>query len=240
MTKAMNPAANKPASIATKRLLDYLPAIYHELDERDRPSFLALYLRAFERLLFGGAELKAEDAAEDPADSIPRGLEEEIAAIPSLFDPEQTPEEFLPWLADWAALSLHPDLSVERRRKLLANIIPLYRIRGTRKYIEELLALCLATYVTISDGEVPEMQIQTHSTIGVDTYIEGGAPYFFSVRLIAPKMNDHEKELQAAIANDILAFAKPAHTFYDLAVVSPRMQVGLRSTIGMNTVLGAD
>jgi phage tail-like protein len=234
----MRTATNNPTAIATKRLLDYLPAIYHELDELERPSFLALYLRAFERILFGGEELKTEDAAEDPSDTIPSGLEEEIAAIPSMFDPWQTPEEFLPWLANWAALSLHPDLSTERRRKLLANIIPLYRIRGTTRYIQELLALCVATFVTISDGDIPEIQLQTHSTIGVDTYIGGGPPHFFSVRLIAPKLNDREKELQAAIAHDILAFAKPAHTFYDLTVISPRMQVGVRSSVGMNTVLG--
>jgi len=234
----MKSTMNKSTAIATKRLIGYLPAIYHELDEVERPSFLALYLRAFERLLFGGKELESDDPAEDPSDKIGSGLEEEIAGIPSLFDPQQTPEEFLPWLANWAALSLHPDLSTERRRNLLAHIIPLYRIRGTRKYIEDLLALCVDTFVSISDGDIPELQVEGHSTVGVDTYIGGGPPHFFSVRLIAPKLNDHEKEVQAAIAHDILELAKPAHTLYDLALISPRMQVGVRSTVGLNTLLG--
>lgn len=226
-----------PNPSATKQLIDFLPAIYHEADEDAAPGFLTLYLRAFERLLFGGAELEQEDAAEDPSEAIPPGLEEEVAAIPSFFDPLTTPEEFLPWLASWAALSFHPDLSVERRRRLLARIIPLYRIRGTRAYIEDLLTLCLDTFVTIRDADTPHMQVAEHSTIGLDTYIEGGPPHFFSVRLIAPGLNQQEKDVQASIAHTILALAKPAHTYYDLALVSPLMQVGVRSTVGLDTVI---
>ena len=222
---------------ATKQLLDYLPAIFHEADDGRQASFLALYLRAFERILFGGAVLKSEDSAEDPSEAIEPGLEEEIAQIPSLFDPWETPEEFLPWLANWAALSFHPDLSVERRRSLLAHIIPLYRIRGTRKYIEEVLSLCLDTFVLVTDADIPGFQVGHHSTIGVDTYIDGGPPHFFTVRLIAPKLNDYQKEAQMSVAHAMLSLAKPAHTSYDLALVSPRMQVGVHSAVGVDTVL---
>jgi len=221
----------------TKQLLNYLPAIYHEENDANQASFLALYLRAFERILFGGALLKSEDSAEDPSEIIEPGLEEEIASIPSLFDPMQTPEEFLPWLANWAALSFQVDLSVERSRNLLAHIIPLYRIRGTRKYIEEVLGLCLDTFVLVTDTDIPEFQLGNRSTIGVDIYLGGGPPHFFTVRLIAPKLSEYQKEAQLAIAHATLSLAKPAHTSYDLALVSPRMQVGVHSAVGVDTVL---
>lgn len=222
---------------ATKQLLDYLPAIFHDADDAKQASFLALYLRAFERILFGGAALRAEDTAEDPSETIEPGLEEEIAQIPSLFDPWETPEEFLPWLANWAALSFHPDLSVERRRGLLAHIIPLYRIRGTRKYIEDVLTLCLDTFVLVTDTDIPGFQLGHHSTVGVDTYLGGGPPHFFTVRLIAPKLNEEQKEAQMSVAHAMLSLAKPAHTSYDLALASPRMQIGVHSAVGVDTVL---
>lgn len=237
MNGPMNESRIDAIHPAAKQLLDYLPAIYHETDDPNQTSFLALYLRAFERILFGGAVLKSEDSAEDPSEIIEPGLEEEIAQIPSLFDPWQTPEEFLPWLANWAALSFHPDLSVERRRNLLAHIIPLYRIRGTRKYMEDVLELCLDTFVLVTDADIPEFQLGHHSTIGVDTYLDGGPPHFFSVRLIAPRLNEYQKEEQMAIAHAMLSLAKPAHTSYELALVSPRMQVGVHSTVGVDTVL---
>jgi phage tail-like protein len=233
MKQPVTQAANPP----TKQMLDYLPAIYREGDDRSRTAFLALYLRAFERILFGGTELRSEDSAQDSSDSIEPGLEEEVAAIPSLFDPWQTPEEFLPWLANWAALSFHPELSAERRRRLLAHMIPLYRIRGTRKYIEDLLGLCLDTFVLVTDAQSSGLQVGRHATIGVDTYLDGAPPYFFIVQLIAPGLTDSQKETQLAVAHAILSQAKPAHTSYELALASPRMQIGVHSAVGVDTVL---
>jgi phage tail-like protein len=221
----------------TKRLLDYLPAIYHDLDDAGKPGFLAQFLRAFERILFGYRESDGEPSSLNSL--LDLGLEQEIVNIPSLFDPWETPEDFLPWLAGWAALSFHPELSVERRRKLLANIIPLYRIRGTRRYIEEVLTLCVDAFVVVTDHEVPAFQLQLHSTIGEDTYIGGGPPHRFMIRLIAPKFDEAQKALQASIAHAALSLAKPAHTFYELDSVSPYMQVGVNSSIGVDTVLSA-
>ena len=45
-------------------------------------------------------------------------------------------------LAQWVALALREDWSVETRRRLIANVVPLYRLRGTTKGIE----LALAAY----------------------------------------------------------------------------------------------
>ena len=63
--------------------LQYLPAIFSE------DPFLARFLLAFEKILTGlqGSENEPE-----------RGLEQIIADIPTLFDPDETPEEFLDWL----------------------------------------------------------------------------------------------------------------------------------------------
>src|SRR4051812_24363785 len=52
--------------------------------------------------------------------------------VSDYFDPLRAPEDFLPWLASWTALILRADWSPEQKRKVLFQIIPLYRKRGTK------------------------------------------------------------------------------------------------------------
>ena len=227
-----------------KRLLDFLPAIYAEGDSPEKSSFLAGLLGTFEAILFGPSTVAADDGAStQPSPRVASqatapGLEGEILDLPSLLDPLRTRKDFLPWLAGWAALSFHPDLREERRRRLLAAIIPLYRIRGTRRYIEELLTLTTDCSVSVSDGEIGCLAVGTRAAVGIDTYLSGGPPHFFRVRLIAPNLNEEERSAQTSIARSILDLARPAHTSFHLSVVSPRMQVGVHSAVGLDTVIG--
>src|SRR6476469_7082701 len=79
--------------------LQYLPSIFSE------DPFLGRFLLAFEQVLSGLAGAKGEPH---------EGLEETIAGIATLFDPNETREEFLPWLAGWVALSLRADWNIEQ------------------------------------------------------------------------------------------------------------------------------
>lgn len=223
-------------------LMEYLPSIYHEADAAHPKTFLGQLLLAFERVLLGLQEEQTQRqvvVGEVETDPGVLGLGEEIERLHQLFDPRETPEEFLPWLAGWAALTLRPELSSKRKRKLLAHIILLYRIRGTRKYLEELLMLCVDAVVTVSDTEMPALRVGVHSTVDSDTYLGGGAPYFFRVTLLAPQLSAREVQAQIQIAHAIIELSKPAHTSYELDVVSPKLQLGLHSTVGEDTVLGA-
>lgn len=223
--------------------MEYLPAIYQEVDAAHPKTFLGQLLLAFEKVLLGIEEEKAPTklAMIEPSDQAIaiEGLAEEIARLHRLFDPLATPDEFLPWLAGWAALTLRSELSNSRKRKLLAHIISLYRIRGTRKYLEELLTLCVDAVATVADTELPALQVGVHSTTDSDTYIGGGAPYFFRVTLVAPLLGPREVQAQVKIAHAIVELAKPAHTIYELDVISPKLQLGISSTVGEDTVLGA-
>jgi phage tail-like protein len=224
-----------------QRMLDYLPAIYQESDQPKQAEFLQGFLRAFERVLLGLKDKVRpypDEEDEESYDAI-EGLGEEIARLHLFFDPWETSEDFLPWLASWAALSIREDLSSHRKRKLLAHIIPLYRIRGTGKYLEEILAICVDALVSVIDMEVAAMQVGKYSTVGDDTWLGGGVPHFFRVRLMAAKLNAEQMQRQIRIAHEIIELGKPAHTFYELDIASPRMQVGVHSTVGFDTLLGA-
>jgi len=222
--------------VQRKKLLQYLPAIYQDSGTPEQANYLPVFLDAFEKILFGTEERGSPHAEQK---NIVESLSEKIARLHKLFDPQVTPEEFLPWLASWAALCFSPAMAPERKRLLLGKIIPLYRIRGTRKYMEEILRLCLEIPSAVIEEEIPPLQLGVHSTVGEDMWINGVAPHFFLVRLMASHLNAAGVQAQRQLAYEVVELAKPAHTGYEFQVLSPEMQVGVHSTVGLDTVLGA-
>src|SRR5882724_716721 len=155
------------------QLLQYLPAIYTEALQ-DAP-FLGDYLQAFEQVLLGRA-----DDRHTPTE----GLEQTIADLGRFFDPDRAPEGFLSWLASWVALSLRADLSPKQQRQFIANMVQLYRGRGTKDSLHKLLEIFTAFTPTITEEATqPEFQLRVHSTIGLDTYLSGGRPHRFQVTI---------------------------------------------------------
>jgi phage tail-like protein len=210
-------------------LLEYLPAIYED------DPFVGQFLTAFERVLIG------EDGP-SPGD---KSLEAIIANIAVLFDPQQTPDEFLPWLASWTAFSLRADLDFDQQRDFLSRIIQLYSWRGTKKNMIELLAIFTKGKPKIIEAGGNEFQIGVNSTIGQDTWLSGGPAHYFQVTIslteadkAAEKIDTQAIERKLKIARDLIELEKPAHTFYDLNVSYPSMQIGVQSTLGVDTLLG--
>jgi phage tail-like protein len=239
--------SSKPVQLLST-LLNYLPAVYAEASFGDDAAhdlgFLGFFLLAFEDLLLGRGHAFDLDDQQHQA-SAPRGgkavcqpgLEEIIAHVYNFFDPEKTPDEFLSWLAEWAALTFPSGLSKRRQRKLILQIIPLYKIRGTKKYVQTLLNICIGGVPRIDDEELPAMQVGQHSTIGKDTYIGGGAPHVFRVVFALSDEDSPHLLEQQRLAHHVIRLAKPAHTGYHLEIVFPRMQIGTHSTVGFDTIL---
>ncbi len=218
------------ATQSPSSLLQYLPAIYHE------PPFIGQFLLAFEKLLLG-----RDDGVSFPEVGVgfpAKGLEESIAEIARYFDPRLIPDEFLPWLASWTAFSLRADLDVTKHRDFIANIIPLYRWRGTKANLQRLLGIFTVGTPTISEGGDAEFQIGVRSRVGKDTYVGGDLPHFFRVTISLPRAAPAVQERQMAIAHALIELEKPAHTFYELNLDFPSMRIGHHSTVGVDTLLG--
>jgi phage tail-like protein len=205
-------------------LLALLPSIYSE------DPFLGRFLLAFEQVLTG-----LEGGEPVPAD----GLEETIAGIASLFDARHTREEFIPWLAGWVALGLRADWTEAQKRDFLAKIVPLYRRRGTKDNLADLLRIYTGLTPVITGVEDTEFQIGRHSTIGKDTWIEGSPPHRFHVSVTMPNPDQKTLQRQTQIARALIDLQKPAHTTYELQIVFNTMQIGVRSTLGVDTLLGS-
>ncbi len=223
MTGVTVPPA-EAAAVAPSSLLQYLPAIYHE------DPFLGRFLVPFEKLLLG---------REDGVSVSHPGLEQSIANLADLFDPLLTPEGFLPWLAGWAAFTLREDLDSSQQRKFLANIMQLYRLRGTKKNLQDLLAIFTTGAPSVDEATTAEFEIGVHSQIGVDTYLGGGAPHFFNVTISLGHVPPAVEARQRAIAWALIELEKPAHTLCHLDVVFPSMRIGVWSRVGIDTLLGA-
>jgi phage tail-like protein len=188
-------AAETPSGQSAQRLPSYLPAIY-----RDDP-FLARYLWAFEQLLLE--------------------LEASIGGLSSLFDPAETREEFLPWLSSWVAFTLRADLDSTQQRAFIAQIVPLYRRRGTKQNLQDLLAIFTRGVPTITEAD------------DIDP------AHHFTITMRLPDATTPDIRLrQSTIAHALIDLEKPAHTFYDLDLQFPTMQIQVTSTVGIDTLLG--
>src|SRR5262245_61073815 len=214
-----------PSDEKPSRYLQYLPAIFSE------HPFLGRFLLAFERVLSGIPDVAGEPQA---------GLEQTVAGLAALFDPKETREEFLPWLAGWVALSLRADWTLEQQRGFLADIVPLYRSRGTRENLIKLLRIYTGGTPTIDEGAIVTFQIGVRSTIGKDTRIGEPPPHFFRVRVTLEnlKPDPAERKRQEQVARAVIDLQKPAHTAYELSISSDTMKIGERSRIGKDTLIG--
>lgn len=193
--------------------LQYLPAIFHQ------DPFVGRFLEAFEAVLSG------------PGVAGQPGLETLIGRLATYFDPQTTPEEFLPWLAGWVALSVRADWDTATKRDFIQEIVPLYRLRGTQAGLQRML------------------EIYTREAVTIDDAFDEPA-HFFQVKLTLSDPDPERLRGKQEIARAIIDQEKPAHTFYALKVAVPTMRLvsldrqreeggkPLLLILGKNTLLG--
>jgi len=96
-----------------------------------------------------------------------------------------------------------------------------------------------------SSGKVARLQLDRYATVGKVRLVSTGDPdrdvfhhYAHRFRVIVPapwvRTAADERALHRAIEAE-----KPAHTAYDLALLTPGIRIGHQSTIGLDTVIGA-
>ena len=80
---------------------------------------------------------------------------ERIDNIVHLTDPLLCDAKFLPWLASWVSFDLDEALPVHQQRELVRRAIRLYRTRGTRPGIEEMIRVLTSAPVRIRERVRP-------------------------------------------------------------------------------------
>lgn len=215
--------------------LSYLPAMYDSGREDD---FLQKYLKIFEKILTGLNDGVKVDGKEL------KGVSETLDNISDYFLPytedsaEKTaPIEFVNWLASWVGLVMKEDWSESKKRKVLARIIPLYRIKGTRRGLEEFLNVYVEGGVKVYDN-VGLFQVGVNSRIGTSTAIDMTNSFRVEITL-----SDAEQQLNAIarkkkLIETIVLREKPVHTNHELVWLNvSSLQIEVRSTVQVNTLL---
>ena len=208
--------------------IHYLPPIFQE------SAFLDGYLLAFEKILSQAAATDARPALE----TVIAQSDKYFRPLPSGENQQQTPSEFLPWLAGWVALSLREDWPEETQRRFIREVVPLYRQRGTKTGLTRMLQIYLGDNVPII---IYDRRSETELAFDPPAY-------FFQVQIeVSTQDTDEIRQIQQ-IAQAIIEQEKPAHTFYGLQILIPTMRLLSESLaeeleqnpliLGENTLLG--
>jgi len=202
--------------------LRYLPAVYQE-DETSR-DFLERFLSLFETF-FDGLESQVNHVARyvDPDSSVAQG-------------------EFLRWLATWLAIPADNSWDDARLRSLIKRAAQIYKYRGTRAAIEEMIELFLGErplivehYQTSCAGWAAQNASEEFDKLR-ELYerLYGKDPFCFCV-LLKPfpmKMEEQRKAVSRIINSE-----KPAHTCAGLMILQPWVQLDTHTYLELNTYL---
>lgn len=113
-------------SIHSRRLLSYLPGIYHT-------DFMARFLGIFESIL--------------------TPIEWNVENFDLYLDPATVPVDFMPWLVNWFGSIFDPTWSEAQCRTLLAEAQQIYARRGTRWALSRVLEIYTGHLPEIVDAD---------------------------------------------------------------------------------------
>jgi phage tail-like protein len=150
-------------------------------------------------------------------------IEKQIDSLSDYFDARLTPAEFLPWLATWIDLTLDARWPEDKQRLLLRRAVALYRMRGTRRGLQEFLKLYTDVEPEIVEHRGVNFQLGPTAHLGAATALgTGNVAHTFSVRLRLPPSGASEGDGERLeterrrMIETIIQSEKPAHTAYEL------------------------
>lgn len=131
-----------------------------------------------------------------------------LDSLACYFDPRLAPADFVDYLAGWVGIELVDSWTVEQRREIVAGAAPVHRRRGTRRGIEEALALAFGATVTVKDSGGCAWSVKS----GGD--LPGSAPARVEVTLEV----DDPVDVDPRRVDSVLDATKPAHVAHRVTV----------------------
>ena len=184
--------------ISEKSWIEYLPSIYKENEA------LQNFLYGMQVSMFRQKEI--------------------VDNIEDIFIPRKS--EFLDWLASWYGVSFSTAIESDTKRKLIYRLIELYKKRGTKEYLVEMVRILTGREIEIREREIPNYLKEE------DSFMDGeyNLKIIFTVRLVDDFTDDKEAEkLLIKKIRNILNREKPAFTEYyiDSEVVQEEKKRGI-------------
>ena len=188
--------------------IDYMPRIYRNSD--GDTHFLERYLGIFQ--------------------TIYEEIDSEIEDMAHRFDPESAESDFLKWLAGWLDIKDTGLWTEEQLRKLIMNAVRLYRMRGTKQALSDIIEIYTGEKPFIIEGF--EIKDIAASLQGGKQLLEmyGGNPYMVTV-LVKP---GYDIEALRRIALEML----PITAELNLVELDPYVFLDNYTYLGVNSRLG--
>ncbi len=193
-------------------LLQYLPMVYQE--DAASSEFLDRFLAIFETFF--------------------SGFEEEITSIPRYFDIEAMDGDFLRWLSTWVGIPADLDWDEEILRRYLKNSPEIYRKRGTRQGLENIIEVFTGQKPFIVEypqirymKDHPEMAALMEKLYTKD-------PNSFVVLM---KRDCFKTRRMASQIERLLEEEKPAFTEAQLVILGENLYLDAHSYLGINSML---
>ena len=211
---------SSPAAVKSMRIflpasswIDYLPQIYRKSDEGTH--FLERYLGIFQTFY--------------------EELEFEIGDISRRFDPESAESDFLVWLAEWLNITDVGLWKEEKLRKLLLMSVELYRRRGTRGSLSDVIELYTGEKpFIVENAEIREFSgTKSYDSSLLPMY--GSDPYKVTMMI---KSEHIKSDSELSAIRRLAAKMLPAYAQLDLVVLEPYIFLDKYSYLGINSTLG--
>ncbi len=192
--------------------IDYLPQVYRGADSVN--SFLARFISVFQ--------------------SVYVDLEDHMDLAPARFDPAAAPPEFLHWLAEGLAVSDSFLWSEEQLRRLLGRVVRLYRWKGTRAALCEVVELYtgqrpwIVEQFEVSSREVWQREREALRPL----YGDNGS----SFALLLPP-GEYDADSCAKLLKIVEQF-KPIDSVCNLVILEDAILLGRHCYLGVNSRLG--
>lgn len=145
----------------------------------------------------------------------------QIDQVENYFDPDLTPNEFIPWLSSWVGIPVDTDLPVSRMRSLIRRSMYFYQFRGTSAALKSMLELYTGGNATILEHRAKNFVVGSEASLGPTTALgKENKPDSVKVSLVVPRseltrMNITEEMYQRKMTH-IIQNLIPAHSDLDV------------------------
>ena len=206
--------------------LRYLPAVYQQ--DKAGHDFLERFLSLFETFF--------------------ANTEQQTDHIAHYFDADAVPDEFVRWLAGWLAIAVDEpwtDQQIRQIRNLIKQAPTLFRQRGTRAGIEELVRIFTGDCPFIVEpfqilsaersSQIPAPELEELKKILGRLYQSYPDSYSFYVFL---RPDQAPLETEREVIRRLVETEKPAHTRAHILNLAPWIILDGHTYLEVNTYLG--
>lgn len=211
---SLSPSITKIKMIFPKNTwMKYLPDIYRE--EEKSASFVERYLGMYQSLY--------------------QDMTMEIKKVSMYLNPDAVRGPFVDWLADWLAIEDSFIWEEEKLKYLVKHGVELYRKRGTRTYLQEMISLYTGRECYIVEYQDIEPFMGNVKKTEYLGRLYANNSFSFTI-IINTEKQISNKEYQ--ILTRIVEHAVPAHMQSNIVVLEQYIFLDKHSYLGINSILG--